>query len=278
MILQLPIIELAKHLNISVRKLEMELSYLKKTNLEVYNAYSVKGFYEGYKKQVLLFSSDINKFFVEKKLKQGRPEKKKEKTVKKETATLTPNVNGEFHPRSKNKKGPIEKKIVIDRVAAKEESEPDIIEIPDSPFYGDFNIEWNEVYQLLEAGCTLEEISGRYRIPKQVIQKLCKRDLKISFDELRLYKLHSGNVNIRLKMYAMAVGTKNLPSNPGILLTVARDRLRTVLPTGNIGAGTGNPENIISIGDKTYNLDTMTSSEIEELENQLKNEINNENK
>lgn len=67
------------------------------------------------------------------------------------------------------------------------------------------NINWNEVYKLLEAGCSGTEIAAFLGISKMTLYSRSRVDLKRDFSEVKQEYRRRGDSLLRAKQYQMAM-------------------------------------------------------------------------
>lgn len=126
-------------------------------------------------------------------------------------------------------------------------------------FSGD--ISWDDVFDLLEAGCDLIETAAYLRVKPEALAQECQDKYKISFLDLSQVLYNSGLAKIRLAMQKNVTGDN---PNPIIIAMVAKQR---VPEKSNMLSSSGN--DIVMIGGKLIDLNEYSDEEIEELEAKL---------
>lgn len=70
-------------------------------------------------------------------------------------------------------------------------------------------IDWEKVSQLIMGGCNATQVAARLGIDRDTLYNRCQTDLFMDFSAYFQEKRESGNVNIHLAQYELAVKNKN---------------------------------------------------------------------
>lgn len=240
---------LAQRMGISSRALDNYLAKLKIQSPEVFALYQSLGTYKGFTRRIKLYDLRLIPY-----LEHFLPVKI-EPQVKKEPEKPSPKQKTVTEP----KKPPISP----DKILNSQDEEYEEPEHPEqkSAFFQN-TINWSSVFQILEAGATVEETAGLLRIDQQVMVKRCYDTFGITFTALRNYCFYSGNAKIKMALYASAIGTKERRPNPLIQLMMGKDRI--MLGTSDMEKPS-NIMDVVSVEGKEYDMNEIPGSEFERI-------------
>ena len=81
-------------------------------------------------------------------------------------------------------------------------------------------VNWENINEMLEAGCTGTEVAGHLGISAMTLYRACKRDNKVNFEVYSKQKKESGNTLLRQAQFNQA-----LDGNTTMLVWLGKNRL-----------------------------------------------------
>lgn len=136
-------------------------------------------------------------------------------------------------------------------------------------FYKDPSVltdqEWDAIYLMLEATCTLREVSAYYRLDPDKLATAVQDKLGIDFATLRNIMDNAGRAKIKLTIMASTIGTKTKPANP--LMQMVQMKARLGIDETN---KSNNPENVVFVDGNEVVLDDMNKDDLIALRDKLK--------